>query len=124
MSTPRARRHALGMSAALTGMGILHFVRPEPFDGIVPRAMPGSPRTWTHLSGVAELVTAGLLAVPRTRRLGGLAAEVLFVAVYPANLQMAWDARHASGKRRAIAFGRLPFQLPMIAQADLVRREG
>ena len=88
------------------------------------RATPGPARTWTHLSGVAELVTAGLLAAPATRRLGGLAAEALFVAVYPANMQMAWDARHAGPTRRAIAFGRLPFQLPLIAQADLVRREG
>ena len=37
---------------------------------------------------------------------------------------IAADARRASPKPSAIAFGRLPFQLPMMAQADLVRREG
>ena len=67
------------MSAALAAMGVLHFVRPEPFDGLIPPFLPGSARAWTHGSGVAELAVAGLLAVPRTRRAGGRAAQALFL---------------------------------------------
>ena len=52
------------MSAALAAMGVLHFVRPEPFDGLIPPFLPGSARAWTHGSGVAELAVAGLLALP------------------------------------------------------------
>jgi uncharacterized membrane protein len=41
------RRDAAGLAALLGGMGVLHFVAPKPFDAIVPRSLPGSPRTWT-----------------------------------------------------------------------------
>ena len=37
------------------------------------------------MSGVAELIVGPLLLVPRTRRIGALAAIGLFVVVYPAN---------------------------------------
>ena len=30
------------MAAALGGMGVLHFVRPEPFDQLIPPALPAS----------------------------------------------------------------------------------
>ncbi|GIE79784.1 membrane protein [Actinoplanes philippinensis] len=106
----------------LGGMGVLHFVAPKPFDGIVPRSLPGSPRTWTYLSGVAELAVAAAVAHPRTRRAGGLAAAALFVAVFPANVRMAADWRHASPAKRAIAYGRLPLQAPLIAWALRVAR--
>lgn len=110
------------LAVLLGGAGVLHVVRPAPFDSIVPTALPGSARSYTYASGVAELGVAGLLAIPRTRRLGGLAAVALFVAVFPANIQMAYDGRNARPKRRAIAFGRLPLQGVLIAQALQVAR--
>jgi uncharacterized membrane protein len=115
-------KQALGLAGLLATSGVLHFAAPEPFDTIVPRTLPGSPRTWTYLSGVAELAVAAAVAHPRTRRLGGLAAAALFVAVFPANVKMAVDWRHASPARRAIAYGRLPLQLPLIAWARRVAR--
>lgn len=102
----------------------MHALRPEPFDGIVPRALPGSPRAYTYASGIAEIATAALIAVPSTRRLGGLAAAALLVAVFPANVQMAMDWRRRPPKMRAIAFGRLPLQGVLIAQAIHVARRG
>lgn len=102
------------LAGVLATSGVLHFVSPKPFDSIVPRAMPGSPRTWTYLSGAAELAVAAAVAHPRTRALGGLAAAGLFAAVFPANVQMAIDWRHASPPLRAIAYGRLPLQLPLV----------
>ncbi len=113
------------MPAALGAMGVLHFVAPKPFDGLIPPELPGSRRTWTYGSGVAELAVAGLLAAPRTRALGGAAATALFVGVFPGNLQM---ARAWRGKpfwpHQVIAWGRLPLQVPMILAADRIRREG
>jgi uncharacterized membrane protein len=102
------------LAGVLAASGVLHFVRPGPFDSIVPRSLPGSPRTWTYLSGAAELVIAAAVAHPRTRALGGLAAAGLFAAVFPANVKMAVDWRHASPARRAIAYGRLPMQVPLV----------
>jgi uncharacterized membrane protein len=107
-------KKALGLAALLATSGTLHFLRPRPFDTIVPRSLPGSPRGWTYLSGAAELAVAAALAAPRTRRVGGLAAAGLFAGVFPANVKMAVDWRHASPAKRAIAFGRLPLQIPLI----------
>jgi uncharacterized membrane protein len=116
-------KDAIGLAALLTTTGALHFLAPKPFDSIVPRALPGSPRTWTYLSGAAELAVAAAVAHPRTRRLGGVAAAALFAAVFPANVKMAVDWRHARPSRRAIAFGRLPLQVPLVLWARRVARE-
>ena len=116
------RRTAAFLTALLGGAGALHLVRPEPFDSIVPPLLPGPARAYTYASGVAELGVAGLLAIPRTRRLGGLAAAALFIAVFPATLQMACDWRHSRPRKKAIAFGRLPLQGLLIAQALHVAR--
>lgn len=102
------------LAALLATSGALHFAVPKPFDAIVPRALPGSPRTWTYLSGAAEVAVAAALAHPRTRPLGGLAAAGLFAAVFPANVQMALDLRRARPVVRAAAYGRLPLQIPLV----------
>ena len=44
--------------------GVLHFAKPEHYDAIVPRALPGSARFYTYASGAAELGIAGLLTRP------------------------------------------------------------
>ena len=117
---PGMKKNALGLAALLATSGVLHFVRPKPFDSIVPRSLPGSPRTWTYLSGAAELAIAAAITHPRSRRAGGLAAAGLFIGVFPANVKMAADWRHASPAKRAIAIGRLPLQLPLILWARRV----
>jgi uncharacterized membrane protein len=116
------KKDALGLAALLATTGTLHFVAPKPFDSIVPRSLPGSRRTYTYLSGVAELAVAAAVAHPRTRKVGALAAAALFVAVFPANCKMAVDWRHASPAKRAIAFGRLPLQVPLVLWARRVAR--
>jgi uncharacterized membrane protein len=120
-----APRTPLALTALLATSGALHLVRPQTFDGIVPEALPGEPRAWTYLSGAAELVCAAALAVPRTRRLGGTLAALLFVGVFPANVKMARDAltgSSASPARRAITVGRLPLQIPLVVAALRARR--
>jgi uncharacterized membrane protein len=108
------RRRALRLAVLLTTSGVAHFAAPRPFDAIVPRSLPGRPRTWTYLSGAAELAVAAALAVPRTRRLGGLAAAALFVCVFPANVQMALDWRDRPAPLRLAAYVRLPLQVPLV----------
>jgi uncharacterized membrane protein len=115
-------KQALGLAALLGASGVLHFARPRPYDSIVPPALPGSRRAWTYASGAAELAVALAVAHPRTRRLGGLAAAALFVGVFPANVKMAVDWRHAPPARRAIAYGRLPLQIPLVLWARKVSR--
>lgn len=108
------RREAAALAVVLASSGVLHFARPRPFDSIVPRSLPGRPRAWTYLSGAAELAVAAAIANPGTRRLGGLAAAGLFAAVFPANVKMAVDWSAAAPARRAIAYGRLPLQIPLV----------
>jgi uncharacterized membrane protein len=115
-------RLAAALAALLTVTGVLHLVAPAPFDAIVPRSLPGGPRFWTLASGVAELGVAAAVAVPRTRRLGAAAAAGLFVAVFPANIKMARDWSGRSVAARAVAYGRLPLQVPLVAWALAVRR--
>jgi len=102
------------LAVLLAGAGVTHFARPRPYDSIVPRWLPGSPRAWTYASGAAELAAGAAIACPRTRRAGGLAAAALFAAVFPANVQMAIDWRHHAAPLRAAAIGRLPLQAPLI----------
>lgn len=120
VSLPRPGARAL--AALLTVTGVAHLAVPAPFDAIVPRRLPGTPRFWTLASGAAELAVAAAVAVPRTRRAGAVAAAALFVAVFPANVQMALD--HADGPPavRAVVWGRLPLQVPLVAWALAVRR--
>ncbi|MGE5694904.1 MAG: hypothetical protein ACM4D3_06585 [Candidatus Sericytochromatia bacterium] len=113
---------AARMGAMLLGMGALHFLAPKPFDTIVPAELPGPARFYTYASGVGELATGGLLLVPRTRRLGGLAAAAMFVSVFPANVNMVrlwWDK---PWPMRLVAIARLPLQIPMVVQALKVWR--
>jgi uncharacterized membrane protein len=94
--------------------GISHFLNPEFFDAIVPPALPGSERLATYLSGAAEVLVGVGIFIARTRRLALWAAAALFIAVYPANLYMAWDWRDRELSERLVAYGRLPLQIPMI----------
>ena len=122
-NTPAAsQRPAYRMAAMLIGIGVGHFAAPKPFDTIVPAELPGSPRFYTYASGVAEVGIGAMLLAPRTRRTGALAAIALFLAVYPANINMVrlwWDKGWPA---RIAALARLPFQFPMIAQAIRIRR--
>ncbi|OBB39441.1 hypothetical protein [Mycobacterium sp. 852002-51961_SCH5331710] len=113
---------AYRMAAGLLGIGTLHFVAPKPFDGIIPAELPGSPRLYTYASGVAEIGVAGLLLSPKTRRFGALAAVALFLAVYPANINMVRLWKNKPLPMRLIAIARLPLQIPMIVEAVKVYR--
>ena len=114
MAFPSEQKLATRMGAALLGMGTLHFAAPQPFDQLIPKELPGSARAYTYGSGVAELAVGAALLAPKTRRYGGLAAVALFVGVYPGNINMVRLYKNKPLPQRAVAWGRLPLQLPMI----------
>ncbi|MGV9664701.1 DoxX family protein [Nocardia niigatensis] len=118
------RTRALALATLLLGVGTLHFVAPKPFDTLIPPQLPGKPRTYTQVSGVAELTAGALLVVPRTRGLGARLALLIFLAVFPGNLQMAADWLR-SGRPlplKIVALLRLPLQLPLITTAREIYR--
>ncbi|CQD17943.1 membrane protein [Mycobacterium europaeum] len=113
---------AYRLAALLLGVGTLHFLAPKPFDTIVPAELPGDPRFYTYASGVAE-VSVGAALLPRpTRRLAALAAAVLFVAVFPANVNMCRLWWGKPWPMRIVALARLPLQIPMITTALRISR--
>ena len=111
------RRDVVGLAAVFAASGVVHLLRPETYEPIMPRVVPRH-REVIYASGVAELLCAAGLLSPRTRSAAGWASTALLLAVYPANLKMAADAaRGNSTGFKAAAFARLPLQLPMIRTA-------
>lgn len=107
-----------GMAIMLLVTGAGHFIVPAPVDALVPTFLPGEPRLWTYLSGAAELVIALLLLAPLGKKFAGRSlrlwgayfAFALFVAVFPANINMAvqWSSRQMP--EPLLAYIRLPLQ--------------
>ena len=117
-----SRTLAYRIAALLFGVGTLHFVAPKSFDDIVPAELPGSARFYTYASGVAEIGVGALLLRLQTRRLAAFAAAALFVAVFPANVNMVRMWRDKPWPMRIIALARLPLQIPMITTALKIAR--
>jgi uncharacterized membrane protein len=112
---------AYRVAAILMSIGTVHFLAPKPFDTIVPAELPGNARLYTYASGVAEIAVGALLVPRRTRRRAALAAVLLFIAVFPANVNMVrlwWDK---PWPMRIAALARLPLQIPMITTALKIR---
>ena len=105
------------LAAGFATSGTIHLVRPQTFQPLMPTWVP-SHREVIIGSGVVELLCAAGLAVPATRKPAGYASALLLLGVWPGNLQMALDSnRSRSTARRAIAWGRMPLQVPMIRAA-------
>ncbi|MFI7060911.1 hypothetical protein ACIBL3_08015 [Kribbella sp. NPDC050124] len=112
-----------GLAVLFGVLGTLHFVKPEPFEQIVPKALPRK-KELVYASGVAELACAAGMLHPRTRRAAGLVSAGLLAAIFPANVQMAMDLqRKGSPTARAIGWARLPLQIPLIRWALKASRE-
>jgi uncharacterized membrane protein len=110
-----------GLAGLFLTSGVLHLVRPQLFEPIVPRALPAR-RGLVLVSGIAEIACAAGLLHPRTRRPAGWASAALLVAVLPPNVQMAADARrraHRTGHRALFlaTLARLPLQVPLVRTA-------
>ncbi|MFB7025745.1 MULTISPECIES: DoxX family protein [unclassified Streptomyces] len=110
-------RSALLLAGLMASAGLAHFAAPRQFDAIVPGSLPGDPRAWTTASGVVELALAAGLALPATRSWSAHATVLFFAGVFPANVKMAYDWRHRSTTARAVAYARLPLQVPLILWA-------
>lgn len=73
---------------AFLAAGTLHLLVPEPFIDITPEWVPTKARV-IALTGVAELLGALGLAIPRLRRAAGIALAAYAVCVFPANIHHA-----------------------------------
>ena len=123
----RLRRYApVVLANVFVASGTVHLVRPQSFAGIMPRTIPGRHhKSLIYLSGLAELACA--VGLFRRTRWAAPASVAVLGAVFPANVQMALDAgsgrNPGPGDRAAVAWGRLPLQIPMVWAALQARPE-
>ncbi|MFQ4136607.1 hypothetical protein PGN35_009825 [Nodosilinea sp. PGN35] len=106
------------LAVCMVVAGILHFAQPEPFIRIVPGFLP-APAALVYISGVIEIGLGIGLLVPAVRQQAAWGLVVLFIAVFPANLNMAINHIEIAGVPNTWWFQaiRLPFQLVLIAWA-------
>lgn len=105
------------LAVLMIGIGTLHFVKPEPFVRIVPQALP-RPLALVYLSGFFEILGGLGLLVPRTRRAAAWGLVALYVAVFPANVNMAVnDLPFGALRSPTLAWLRLPLQAVLILWA-------
>ncbi len=111
------------LAGAMVAIGVAHFVDPAPFEAIVPSFLP-APRALVLISGFFEILGGLGLLIARTRRLASFGLIALYIAVFPANLNMAIHQIQigAAPLPPAFLWGRLPFQLLFIAWAYWVGR--
>ncbi|HEY9630316.1 MAG TPA: DoxX family protein [Coleofasciculaceae cyanobacterium] len=98
--------------------GVLHWVTPEPFVKIVPSFLP-APLALVYISGVFEILGGVGLLLPWVNQAAAWGLIALFIAVFPANINMAVNRIHLDGIPDSpwLLWGRLPLQAVLIAWA-------
>jgi uncharacterized membrane protein len=110
--------------AFFASAGVMHFVKPDFFEAIVPDWFPDT-KVANQVSGAAEIVLGLGMLSPRTRRVSALGLVALTAIVFPANIDMAVnkvEVKPADGRlerRVGTATGpqnwiRLPMQAPLL----------
>ncbi len=108
----------LFIAVSMVVVGVLHFVRPSGFVRIVPSFLP-APLLLVHVSGFFEILGGLGLLVGRVHRAAAFGLIALFIAVFPANINMAVSDIQPEGGHlpAALLWLRLPFQAVFIAIA-------
>ncbi|HEY4242491.1 MAG TPA: DoxX family membrane protein [Kofleriaceae bacterium] len=106
------------LTVFMVAAGINHFLNPAPYVAMVPDALPAH-ALLVQLSGVAEIAGGLGLILPATRRLAAWGLVALYIAIFPANLNMALN--HLPLGTQSVPtwalWARLPLQLVLIAWA-------
>ena len=105
------------LAGVMVGIGVQHFVSPQLFVAIMPRSLP-LPLTLVYVSGVCEVLGGIGLLVPRLRKAAGWGLIALYLAVFPANVNMAINNLPLGGSHYPLLlWARLPVQAVFIAWA-------
>jgi uncharacterized membrane protein len=121
-SRPVKTAFLVSLAVLMVVAGALHFVFPKGYVRIVPAYLP-APLTLVYLSGLAESLGGLGLLFPPTRTLAAWGLILLFIAIFPANVNMA--VNHIGFTRAPppswLLWARLPLQGVLIAWAYWVR---
>jgi uncharacterized membrane protein len=112
------------LALSMIGIGVTHFVRPAGFVAIVPAWLP-APYALVLISGFFEVLGGAGLLVRRVRRAASYGLVALYVAVFPANVNMALNDLRPEGIHvpAILLWARLPFQIVFIVLALWVGRD-
>lgn len=113
-SPDKARPRGLTALQLIVGVafmftGSAHFTKEKFFTAIVPKSLP-NPKALVYVSGVAEIAGGLGVLLPRTRRLAGKCLISLLLAVFPANVNMAVNAKRFRRFPAWSLWARLPLQ--------------
>lgn len=106
------------LAAAMIFAGVMHFKAPKGFERIVPAWLP-NPKALVLVSGVFEVLGGVGLLIPPTQSFAAWGLVALFIAVFPANVNMAIK-RLPLGRTVMpgwALWARLPLQFVLIAWA-------
>ncbi len=77
----------IAVALAIVGIGVMHFVSPAPFVRIVPELLPAK-ALLVYISGGFEILGGLGLLWSRSRQLASWGLILLYLAVFPANINM------------------------------------
>lgn len=106
------------LAIAIIFVGVTHFVIPEPYVKIMPPQLP-YPLELVYISGFFEILGGIGLLVPPVSQPAAWGLIALFIAVFPANINMAVNQIKLENIPSDPWFHaiRLPFQAVLIAWA-------
>ena len=105
------------LTVFMVAAGLNHFLSPEPYLGMMPAEIPERFHVLlVDISGIAEMAGGLGLILPATRRLAAWGLIALYVAIFPANLNMAINHLPLGTKPidAWLLWARLPLQLLLI----------
>lgn len=112
-------RHVLRvfLAAMMVAVGAYHFIAPMPFVKIVPSFLP-EPLLLVYVSGFFEILGGIGLLIPKVSRAAAWGLIALYLAVFPANINMAVNHLPLGDTYYPIGnWVRLPFQVLFIVWA-------
>ncbi|MHC5595733.1 MAG: DoxX family protein [Nostoc sp.] len=106
------------LAVSIIVVGVTHFVIPEPYVKIMPPQLPYA-LGLVYLSGFYEILGGIGLLVPPVNQAAACGLIALFIAVFPANINMAVNHIHLEHIPDSpwVHVVRLPFQAVLIAWA-------
>src|SRR5678816_3369204 len=112
------------LTVFMVGAGANHFINPEMYLAMMPAELPAH-ELLVYISGVAEICGGLGLILPATRKLAAWGLVALYLAVFPANLNMAINGLPLGSHHLPAwaLWGRLPLQVVLIAWAFWYTRD-
>ena len=106
-------RSRIVLGAFFLAAGALHFIKPRPYESIMPEALPAH-RELVYLSGVAEMAGGAGVLADRTLQPAGRWLIATMLAVFPANVNMAVNAGRFERIPEPLLWARLPLQAVIV----------